>query len=70
MKILLIEDSVVDVEFVRRTMDSSGESYELVVADDGKKAINLLEQQDQPYDVIVLDINLPKYNGHDVLEFI
>lgn len=68
MKILVIEDSVVDVEYIRRMMKSSGEEYELTVAEDGNKAINLIKAQNQHYDVVVLDINLPKYNGHDVLE--
>ena len=62
MRVLLIEDEVRLAETVRRGLVAEGMLVD--VAHDGDQG--LFAAQTQGYDVIVLDIMLPKRNGYDV----
>ncbi len=66
--ILLIEDNYPDVILVKRELDRSGLNFTLKVMDDGEDALNyLLKSNDKLPNVILLDINLPKINGFEIL---
>ena len=71
-EILLAEDNPGDVLLFREALTSSELPCNLVVAADGQKAIALLGDAAsgtpawRPH-LIVLDVNLPKYNGDAVL---
>ncbi len=75
INILLIEDNEGDVLLTREALESSSIIGELEVKKNGELAINYLlslisdRSKDLP-DLIFLDINLPKKNGHEVLQFI
>jgi len=43
-------------------------SYEVELAGDGQEAVDKLKQATQPFDMILLDIMMPKMNGIDVLK--
>ena len=70
-RILLAEDNPGDVLLFREALRASGVAYELIVAEDGEKALALLEDAGTsgrtPPGLIVLDINLPRRSGQDVL---
>ncbi|WP_324677636.1 response regulator transcription factor [Hymenobacter sp. GOD-10R] len=66
MKILLVEDEVSLASFIRKGIES--ENYELAVAYDGLMGQRLFEQQ--PYDVVILDVNLPVLNGFELCRYI
>lgn len=66
MKILLVEDEVSLASFIRKGIES--ENYELAVAYDGLMGQRLFEQQ--PYDVVILDVNLPLLNGFELCRYI
>ena len=74
-QILLAEDNPGDVLLFREALRSRGVACNVVVAEDGQKAIALLEDATNgertfcPH-LIVLDINLPKYNGDAVLRHV
>jgi len=74
-KILLAEDNPGDVLLFREALRSRRLSFDITVAEDGQKAMNLLaatssaEGGFRPH-LIVLDINLPKYNGDVVLQHV
>ena len=69
--ILLVEDSPDDVFFFKRTLQKAGCAAELRVADDGAKAIQILQDPSQPVpQVIFLDLKMPNVNGFEVLEWI
>jgi DNA-binding response OmpR family regulator len=63
MRILLIEDERKLGAFVARGFNA--ESYAVDVAADGEEGYNLSEVY--PYDLILLDLMLPKIDGYEVL---
>jgi chemotaxis family two-component system response regulator Rcp1 len=70
--ILLAEDNDGDVFLVRRALEKQGLDHELTVARNGEEALRLLERAGrdpdfEPPDLIVLDLNLPKVDGAQVL---
>ena len=73
--ILLVEDSPTDVEITKRTMERAKVPVNLHVCRDGEEALDFLFQRGKFVDVprpkiILLDLNLPKVHGHEVLRVI
>jgi CheY-like chemotaxis protein len=69
-RVLIIEDNPVDVRLVRYALSKNEDwPVELSVAEDGEKALNLLKTNPLP-DLIILDLNLPKISGPEVLQWI
>jgi len=71
--ILLAEDNDGDIFLVRRALDRHLDSYELILAKDGDQALQLLEQANADQraifpDLVILDLNLPRRSGIQVLE--
>ena len=75
--ILLVEDNPADVKITQRALkDSALPSVELIVVRDGQEAVEYLLRQgeyaDAPGwrspDLVLLDINLPRLDGADVLK--
>ncbi|MCX6215480.1 response regulator transcription factor [Spirosoma sp.] len=66
MKILVVEDEPKLASFVKKGLEE--QSCEVDVAYDGQVGRNMA--LNNLYDVIVLDINLPKMNGFDVVQSI
>ena len=64
-KILVVDDSKFNQELI---MEILGEEYQYIVANDGLEAIKIL-QKDWTIDLMLLDINMPKMNGFEVLEY-
>ncbi len=68
--IVLAEDNPGDVFLIRRALDAQNLSYELVAAKDGQQAIEILEEidrDDKKINVVMVDLNLPKHDGGEVL---
>jgi CheY-like chemotaxis protein len=72
MDILLVEDNVGDVQLTREAMREGHLRSRLHVVADGVEALEFLRRQG-PYagsprpDLVLLDINLPRKDGHQVL---
>lgn len=64
-KILIVDDSKFNQELLMEILD---ENYQYIVASDGLEAISIL-QKDWTIDLMLLDINMPKMNGFEVLEY-
>lgn len=71
--ILLVEDNEGDILLTTEALIEGKIVNTISVVKDGREAINFLEKKDshinaQTPDLILLDINLPKMNGHEVLK--
>src|SRR5436305_10101373 len=66
--ILLIEDNPADVLMIREALRESPIPADVMIAYDGEQAIKLLEQMAFKPDFIILDLNIPKFDGHQILE--
>ena len=73
--ILLVEDNEGDIMLTTEALKESASEAIITVVKDGKEAIEFLNKTDDHAnkanpDIILLDINLPKMNGHEVLQYI
>ena len=73
INILLIEDNPGDIRLTREALKESVVPHELNVVGDGAEAIRYLERVSTAApsavpDLVLLDLNLPKLNGHEVLQ--
>jgi CheY-like chemotaxis protein len=70
-QILLVEDNEGDIILTLEAFEECNFKTEIQVARNGKEAIHLLFEtynNQQLPDLILLDINLPLLNGHEVLK--
>ena len=71
LRVMLVEDDPEDVAFTKIILRKAGLDRNLVVAQDGKEAIEALvrlkEDVSRIPDLILLDINLPDISGIDLL---
>ncbi|GAB7023458.1 response regulator [Salidesulfovibrio brasiliensis] len=68
MRILVVEDIMINREFLKMLMEQRGEC---VCVESGEEAVTVFAEalkQGNPFDVVFLDIMLPGINGHQVLE--
>ena len=70
--VLMVEDDAEDVMLTKEALSSSKVALDLRVVEDGAQAMAYLRKEgpygDEPRpDVILLDLNLPKKNGREVL---
>ena len=70
LKILLVEDNPADVRLLQETLKQTSVPWELTVAPDGVEAETILYGAKTPAarpDLVLLDLNLPKKSGHELL---
>ena len=68
ISILLVEDDPGDVVLVREAFEHNKVRNELRVASDGVYALEVLREQSVPLpDLILLDLNLPRMDGRELL---
>lgn len=73
--ILVVEDNEADVYLLRQALKEAGLGFELTVIDDGAEALDFIgnpaKHGNVPrLDLAILDLNLPKSTGLEVLEAI
>jgi len=71
--ILLIEDNPIDLDLTLRAFASRNLANPILVARDGEEALDFTKrwEQGEPLPVVILlDLNLPKINGLEVLKFL
>jgi CheY-like chemotaxis protein len=72
VSILLVEDNPADVILVREALEEHGVEGELIVANDGEKAIAVIQDIDCEAvgcpDLFIVDLNIPKKPGREVVE--
>ena len=67
--ILLVEDNHDHLRLTRRILERSGLDAALQVARDGREALSMLEESKKGGipDLVLLDLNMPKVSGREVL---
>jgi len=73
INILLVEDNPGDIRLTRTAFDSALVESELHVAHDGEEALDFLNKRGEfanaiRPDIILLDLNLPRMGGKELLE--
>ena len=71
----MVEDNEGDILLTKEALEEAKIINSLSVVKDGKEAIDFLSKEGNykdvdSADILLLDINLPKKNGHEVLKFI
>ena len=65
IKILVVEDERAISDLIRMNLEDAG--YACTCAYDGMEAADILEKQN--FDLVLLDIMLPKVNGYELLDY-
>ena len=60
LKILLVEDNVINQQLAVKLLEKNG--HEVIVAENGKKALALLEQAS--FNLVLMDIQMPEMDGY------
>src|SRR5262249_26024442 len=61
LRVLLAEDNLVNQKLAVRLLERRG--HQVVVANNGREALELLKLQ--PFDVILMDVQMPELDGHE-----
>lgn len=67
MRILLVEDSIADIELTLEALEGAKVANEVTVVRDGAAAMERLRGPLARPDLVILDLNLPRLSGHEVL---
>jgi CheY-like chemotaxis protein len=68
ISILLAEDNPADVYLIEEALREHGVNFNIHVAEDGEAAIRLLSKDEIQPDIVLLDLNMPKRSGSEVLD--
>lgn len=73
MEILLVEDSLLDARITMEALRESGLKHRLTLVRDGEECVEFLAQQGRfsqapRPDLVLLDLNLPKLSGFELLQ--
>lgn len=71
-KLLLVEDNPADAMLLETALNEVDSRCKLHLALDGEQAVRYLLHQEPPNrpDLILLDLNLPRVHGHELLQLI
>lgn len=64
--ILIVDDVQMNREFLKRILE---EEYYIYEAENGKKALEILEKEDILFHLMLLDSHMPEMDGYEVLEY-
>ncbi|GAL88483.1 response regulator [Jejuia pallidilutea] len=67
LKVLLIEDDIIEVMKLNRAISSLKLGHKIVEANNGEEALEILQKKAEIPDIILLDLNMPKISGIEFL---
>jgi two-component system sensor histidine kinase RpfC len=65
-RVLVAEDNEVNQTVLRAILERAG--HQVQIASDGEEALDILAARDTEFDIMILDMNMPKVSGLDVLK--
>ena len=68
LDILLIEDDIDDVDLLKDALLENDVQYQMQVIMEGDKVFNYLQTIETLPEIIVMDLNLPKTDGKEILQ--
>lgn len=68
LKVLMVDDNISLINMVKEYFKSSNDVEVVLEANDGEQGIKMIESNQDKYDLIVLDLIMPKKDGMYVLE--
>jgi two-component system, chemotaxis family, response regulator Rcp1 len=75
IRVLIVEDNPVDLYLIQEALKTEDVCCEPVVVNDGEPALGMLRQEspyqnEPPPDLVILDLNLRRVDGRDILCYI
>ena len=70
LDILVIEDDMIEVMKLNRTISSLKQKHNIIEAKNGEEALEILNKKINLPDIILLDLNMPKINGIEFLRIL
>ncbi len=67
MKTLIVEDDFTSRLIMQKIISPFGETHLAADGEEAMEAFRMARKEKKPYDLICLDIMMPKMNGHEVL---
>lgn len=67
LDILLIEDDIDDIDLLKDALNEKEVPYQMEVIMEGDKVYSYLESVEDLPEIIVMDLNLPKIGGKEIL---
>lgn len=67
MKVLIVDDSSTMRKIIKKTLLKAGE-HEIFEAEDGVDAIKKVKEHNAEFDLVLMDINMPKIDGITALK--
>ena len=68
LEVFLVEDNPGDIVLTRAALAGYSHPVQLIVAKDGEEALSMLSAPEFKPDLIILDLNMARIDGHTVLE--
>jgi CheY-like chemotaxis protein len=70
LNVLFIEDNVIEVMKMKRTIQFLELDHMLSMANNGEEGLKILENKSKLFDLILLDLNMPKIGGIEFLSLL
>lgn len=69
LRVLVVDDSMMARKHITRVLNNMG-IHNVTTANDGKQAVQIFSEQDEAFDLIVTDFNMPEMDGQELIQYI
>ena len=65
-RVLIVEDEPINMRMLKNIV---GDNYEVLLARDGREAMNIIQENSEKLSLVLLDLIIPEINGYEILKF-